>query len=357
MTSGFVVFCRLFYFLHLHRKGPHICQVLRILKTAYIFCCVNMSRSDLPRFDYNTPMGVRRSVRLAMAELHQPKDSVEKDASARDLSRKRKFDQLDSGTSSVSFGNDAAQELCSNCQRIDFEGAFQNSDIRRKNCGVVIAELGRKGIEWGKAACPMCSLFAAVRVQPAGRPTTDSAEYHLRALPFLRATGNVVPGASLPQHLRKADSTCFLVLSSNGRSLRLPSHGPQSLTDLIHNSQSFGVICPIVSSATETLPRVGTRRLLPDRIDYNLLRNWYGFCTQNHRKTCAINSNEYPEMLKVIDCRTQRKRRSTAKLLIRCAQLRLGQATIYDGLVRYDPERDIRCDDCDTGAWLAVLVG
>ncbi|KAM0794925.1 heterokaryon incompatibility protein-domain-containing protein, partial [Usnea florida] len=33
---------------------------------------------------------------------------------------------------------------------------------------------------------------------------------------------------------------------------------------------------------------------------------WYGFCAQNHRKACAVNSKEYPEMLKVIDCRTRR---------------------------------------------------
>ena len=240
-----------------------------------------------------------------MAEIYQSQDSVEKGAPNRDPSRKRKFEQLDHETNVAFPEDDAPEELCIKCQQIDFEGAFQISDIRRKSYGVVVAELGRKGIEWGKAACAMCRLFAAVRAQPAGRPTTDSSEYHLRALPFLRATGNVVPRASLPEHLKKADSTCFLVLSSKGRSLRLPSREPQSLTDLIHNSQSFGVICPVVSSATETLPRVGTRRLLPDRIDYHLLRNWYGFCTQNHRKTCAINSKEYPKMLKIIDCRTR----------------------------------------------------
>ena len=265
-----------------------------------------MSRSDLPRFDYATPMGVRRSARIAMAQVHQSQDSAEKDAPARDLSRKRKFDQLDSGTSSVSSGNDAAEELCSNCQRIDFEGAFQNSDIRRNYCGVVIAELGRKRIEWGKAACAMCSLFAAVHVQPAGRPTTDSSEYHLRALPFLRATRNVFDGASLPEHIKKADSTCFLVLDGNGRSRRLPAYAQPSLTNLIRHDQSFGVICPVVSSARKTSPRVGTRRLLPDRIDYQLLRSWHEFCAQHHRKLCANNSKEYPEMLKVVDCRTRR---------------------------------------------------
>ena len=219
-----------------------------------------------------------------MAEIHQYRDSAEKDAPARDLSRKRKFDQLHPETSSLSSESNAAEELCSNCQRIDFEGAFQISNIKRKPYGVVVAELGRYGIEWGKAACAMCRLFAAVCVQPAGRPTTDSLEYHLRALPFLRATIKRYSGALLPEYLKKADSTCFLVLSGKGRSIQVPSGGQQSLRNLI-DDHSFGVICPVVSSVTETPLRVGTRRLLPDRVDYQQLRNWYGFCAQNHRKT------------------------------------------------------------------------
>ena len=265
-----------------------------------------MSRSDLPRFNFNTPMGIRRSLRPAKAKVHQSQGSAEKDAPGRDLSRKRKLNQLDLQTNLPSRKDNSPEELCSECQKIDFEAAFQIPDIGPETYGVVVAELGRKGSEWGKAACPMCRLFAAVRVQPAGRPTTDSSEYHLRALPFLRGTGHVSSDASLPEHLKKADSTCFLVLGGKGRSLQVPSRGQQSLKDLIYpNSQSFGMICRVVSSATETPPRVGTRRLLPDRIDYHLLRTWYCFCAPNHPE-CAISSRQYPKMLKVIDCRTRR---------------------------------------------------
>ena len=241
-----------------------------------------------------------------MAEVHHYQDSAEEDVPASGLSRKRKFDQLDLQTNVASPRDNAPEELCSKCQQIDFEAAFQIPDIRRKTYGVVVAELGQKGIEWGKTACSMCRLFAAVCVQPAGKPTTDSSEYHLRALPFLRTTGNVFPGASLPEYLKKADSACFMVLSGRGRNRKKRSRGQQPSTDLISHSQSHGVICPVVSSASETPPRVGARRLLPDRIDYHLLRKWYGFCAQNHAKKCAINSREYPEMLKVIDCTIQR---------------------------------------------------
>ena len=69
--------------------------------------------------------------------------------------------------------------------------------------------------------------------------------------------------------------------------------------------QSLGVICPIVSSTTESPSGLEIRRLLPDRIDYDLLQGWYQFCAQHHRKTCVINSKNYPEKLKVIDCRTK----------------------------------------------------
>ena len=251
-------------------------------------------------------LGAYRSVRHAMAENHRSQDSAVKGPPARDLSRKGKVDQIDPEPSSVSSGITAGEELCSNCQRIDFEGALQNFAILRSYDGVVIAELGRKGIEWGKAACPMCRLFAAVHVQPAGRPTTDRLEYQLRALPFLRAPGRMKFDASLPERLDKPDSNCFLVLSNQEVSKELGLPWRLSLVDLINHSVSFGVICPVFSSATEIPPHVGTRRLQPDRIDYHLLRYWYGFCAQNHRKTCAINSKEYPEMLKVIDCRTRR---------------------------------------------------
>ena len=264
-----------------------------------------MSRSNLHRFDFNTPMGVRRSVRLAITRVHQPQDSVDKVTPNHDLSRKRKFDQLDPETSNLSLRKDVVEEICSNCQQIDFEGAFQ-IDLKWQTHGVVVAELGRKGIEWSKSACSMCRLFAAVRVQPAGRPLSDISEYHLRALPFFKATESVFSGASLPEQIRKADSACFMVVSGKGRNRKVRLREQQSLTDLIRHSQPYGVISPIVSSATETPPRVGTRRLLPNRIDYHLLRNWYGFCAQNHRETCAIKNKEYPEMLKVIDCRTRR---------------------------------------------------
>ena len=298
MSSSFFIYIK---------KGDTFTTFSKSQRSPTTFCCVNMSRSDLPRFDYNTPLGVRRSVRLAMAKVHHSQDSAEKDASAHDLSRRRNFGQLDPRTSSVSFENDAAEELCSNCQRIDFEGAFRNANRKWRPCGVVIAELGRKGIEWGKAACPMCRLFAAVRVQPSSRPTADRSEYHLRALPFLTATGTVFFSLSVPKKLKKADAACFLVLSGKGRSPQVPSRRRKSLRDLIRNhSLSFGVICPVVSSATGIQPRVGTRRLLPDRIEYHQLRNWYNFCASNHGRLCAIDFKEYPEMLKVIDCTTRR---------------------------------------------------
>ena len=241
-----------------------------------------------------------------MAELHQSQDSAEEDVRACDLSRKRKLDQLDLQSNVPYPKDDVPEELCSKCQKIDFEAALQIPDIRRKTYGVVVAELGRKGIEWDTTTCPICRLFAAVCIQPAGKSTTNSPEYHLRALPFLRTTGNVFSGAPLPEDLKKADSACFMVLSGKGRNHKERSRGQQSLTGLISHSQSYGVICPVVSSASETPPRVGARRLLSDRIDYHLLRNWYGFCAQNHRQKCAFNNREYPDLLKVIDCRTRR---------------------------------------------------
>ena len=277
-----------------------------------------MSRSDSARARFNYNTRVRGSVRLAMAEIHQSQDSVGKDAQACDLGCKRKFDQLDLQTNVPSPTDYAPEELCSKCQQIDFEAAFQIPNIRLERKGVTVADLGRKGIEWGKTACPVCRLFADVCDRSDESSVEDTSHYHLRAFSFLKATENVSTTRDVPEPLSKADPPCLLVLGGDGSSQRQspgeycdfvqrPTHGYPSLWEaLTYYAHFSGIVHPVVSSATEALSQFGTRRLLPDRIDYHLLRNWYSFCAQYHRKACAINSKEYPEMFKVIDCRTRR---------------------------------------------------
>lgn len=237
-----------------------------------------------------------------MTELHESRGSAELSL---ELCHKRKFDLLDSEKKSVSSEHYAEGDLCDDCLKIDFERVLQIPDIRRKSYGVPVAELGRKTTEWGKAACQMCRLFAAVRVSPDEPAVGGTSEYHLRACSFLKATNLVYFDRSLPEPIRKADAPCLLVLLGKGRS-RSRTGRPQSLTAMIGRGQSSGIICPVISPATESTPRLGTRRLLPDRIDYDLLQGWYQFCAQHHRKTCATDSKDYPEKLKVIDCRAQK---------------------------------------------------
>lgn len=213
---------------------------------------------------------------------------------APDQPHKRKLDQLDSEVSKNPSASYSDDELCDHCLQIDFEGAFQIPDIGRKRHGVLVAELGRKTVEWSQAACPTCRLFAAVRVPPHGISGTDTPEYHLRACSFLKATGFVRTPRLLSEPFRKADSPCLLVLRGNGRS-QDAWLGEQSLK----RSQKSGIICPVVSSTTESSTKFGTRRVLPDRINYHLLKSWYEFCVQHQSKKC-------PDTLKVIDCRTKK---------------------------------------------------
>ena len=239
-----------------------------------------------------------------MADIHRSPRSAGIDIPAYNLRRKRKFDHLDSDTNSVTSGQCGEEELCADCLNIDFEGALQIPDIRRKPSGVPVAELGRRTVDWGKAACQMCRLFAAVRVPPDGIAVAGTSKYHLRACSFLSATKLVNIDRSLPESIRKADAPCLQVIGRISRS-RTSTNRPQSFLAMIGRGESFGIICPVVSSACESSPRLGTRRLLPDRIDYDLLQGWYKFCAQHHGKTCAVDSKNYPEKLKVIDCRTQ----------------------------------------------------
>lgn len=155
----------------------------------------------------------------------------------------------------------------------------------------------------------MCRLFAAVRVPP-DEPEDETvvagtSDYHLRLFSFLRATNLVHINRSLPKPVRNADAPCLLVFGGKGSS-QSPGDRPQISKAMVRRGQSSGTICPVVSSATASPPLVGTRRLLPDRIDYDVLQGWYKFCAQHHRKTCAISSKDYPEKLKVIECRTQK---------------------------------------------------
>ena len=232
------------------------------------------------------------------------------DILARILRRKRKFDHLGTDTNSVPSGQCTEEKVCEDCLDIDFEGTFQIPDIRQIPYGVPVAELGKKTAEWGQAACPMCRLFAAVRVPQDKTAVAGSLEYHLRAYSFLTATNHLYPDVSLPEPIKMADIPCLLVLGGKGRG-QSPIDGPQlpsldAIATMISRGQSSGIICPVVSSATVFSPRFGTRRLLSNRIDYGLLQGWYQFCEQHHRETCATNSKDYPEKLKVIDCQARK---------------------------------------------------
>ena len=178
----------------------------------------------------------------------------------------RRFRQVGCETGKDPSATYSDDELCDNCLQIDFEGAFQIPEIGRKRHGVLIAGLGRKTNEWGQAACPMCRLFAAVRILQYGTSVTDTSDYHLRACSFLKATNFVRASRQLSEPFKKADSPCLLVLRGNGRSQE-SWLGEQSLK----LSQTAGIISSVVSTTTEFSTKFQTRRVLPDRIDYHLL--------------------------------------------------------------------------------------
>ena len=212
-----------------------------------------------------------------------------------------KFRQLGYETGKNSSAAYSDDELCDTCQQIDFDEAFQIPDIGRKRHGVLIAELGTKTNEWGQAACPTCRLFAAVRILPHGVSVADTSEYHLRACSFLKATNFVRTSLQLSEPFKKADSPCLLVLRGNGR-----PHDSWLGEETLKLSQTAGIISSVVSATTESSTKFRTRRVLPDRIDYHLLRSWYDLCVQHHPKKCAVNTKGLPDTLKVIDCRTKK---------------------------------------------------
>ena len=104
----------------------------------------------------------------------------------------------------------------------------------------------------------------------------------------------------LYEPFKSADSPCLLVLRGNGRS-QDSWLGEQSLK----LCRTVGVISSVVSSTIESSKKFRTRRVLPDRINYQLLRNWYDLCVRHHPKKCAVDITERPDTLKVIDCQTK----------------------------------------------------
>ncbi|MCJ1457285.1 hypothetical protein MMC28_007652 [Mycoblastus sanguinarius] len=182
-----------------------------------------------------------------------------------DVGQKRKADQVDPETSQErkrlgSFahlpGHDE-ESLCDGCKRIDLETVFNSRDQLGKS-GFIVADLGYRTSLWEKSTCPLCRLFAAVRVQPDEKLEPRPTKYFLRAVSFLKSMSEM---AEKTKAVRDTDTVCLAVLPGKGLS-KLP--------------RDFGY--PVISSSSDISSAFRARALRPDRLDYRLLQEWFEYC-------------------------------------------------------------------------------
>ena len=188
---------------------------------------------------------------------------------------------------------------CIDCRKIDFRSLLSTPKRKmRPCCGIAVADLGQRDASWGRAACSLCRLFAAVRV-----PSQNfNNQYHLRALSFLKSYPEVVHG--YPNYtLRDADTICFVVVPGN--STRRHSNQQCSISSDILACEREGYICPVDISSSTCLPMFGGRFIGPDQPDYGLLREWVGFCQKRHSRACTVGPKPHSSLFRLIECESR----------------------------------------------------
>lgn len=103
---------------------------------------------------------------------------------------------------------DSNEVLCEQCKELDIDKIFAPME-RHSHKGKDIASLGDINEKSVKVPCPLCRLFAAVRVETAAQ--LDYLNYCLQGLSFLDTTPEVHRFA-VPRDIQVRDCICLVVI-------------------------------------------------------------------------------------------------------------------------------------------------
>jgi hypothetical protein len=89
------------------------------------------------------------------------------------------------------------------------------------------------------------------------------------------------------------------ILEKDDRATQVPSASPVFITEM--GNKAFGL-----HHLTSTQDSPAPRRIAPNSIDYDILKDWIEFCHEHHSDMCGRSETRPIPGFKVIDCRTRK---------------------------------------------------
>lgn len=177
-------------------------------------------------------------------------------------------------------------ELCKDCQRIDFAAILDISAITLQEnlrSGVFIANLGHRLSQVAHSACPLCHLFFQMRIL--APRLSESHEYHLRAYTVF-SHFNSMSLSGCPERLASKDLPCLAVVSSSSTGAAIPDSHVKFL--YCHSSQ--------YNEKRIFIPRpIGTS------VEFSTIKKILAYCKSKHRNLCP-DSRPTISGMKLINC-------------------------------------------------------
>lgn len=180
------------------------------------------------------------------------------------------------------------QVVCTECSRIDLQKVFDSVSKIRNQKGIIVAEFGRRLEKGDKSACRLCHFFWKVRVC-----TDCPSSYHLRAF-SARLSYPGIDGYELPKALKRKGSVILAVMpGQDGSSIRRSAFDRRWIP---------GYICRVMPCPWRASD-LFCGRIVPDYVDYSVLRGWLSFCQEYH-PLCRREQDTSPEGLRLVNCDT-----------------------------------------------------
>ena len=176
--------------------------------------------------------------------------------------------------------------LCETCETIDLDRIFKMR-VRKNSTlvGELVAPLGALDSSSRRSSCPLCRLFATLRIDElkCSSTTENSDKYFLRAI--------YAESYLSPRHkINGLQHTVMLaVVPGNAKSWR---HGKASY---IYSS----------TSSEHTRQDRIMARIRSDKVDFGEVREWLEFCEKHHTDGCCEAEKVTLSGFRVIDCQTR----------------------------------------------------
>ncbi|KAL9115164.1 MAG: hypothetical protein Q9227_000958 [Pyrenula ochraceoflavens] len=186
-------------------------------------------------------------------------------------------------------------QLCGRCRTINLDEIFFSKISAAE--GRMIMPLGEITGEMEDSSCPLCRLFAAVRISIESKVGYKNRGHHLRAFEIspleakVRGKGKDLAGSKVVLGVMKGLSMVKI----------------QIAPDDLYECFAHGVIAAVPASERLSDRKGGLEAHVvePTGLNYGQLREWINNCQKYHHKSCAPDSPHPLTALTCIDCFTR----------------------------------------------------